>query len=604
MNKAIPTLYLVLLASLHNLFAQQNNTFDSLCHICNAAVTDADKVDALNNLASFCYSNKFIRQGDSILTEQLRIAQLAGDNDLILKTYFDNSIPNISSWTSVGDFNRATQFIEKGIEFAKSINNHDYIAIGYTRLAAISRKNGEPEKAVNNANLALAEFQNLNSDSIKAVIYIELADCYQAKKESVIASKNYTNAFDIALASKNYHQESLIYYRLSDLHSKLGDSLLASQYLLRSVAINKKYNYGEELIRDFIGLAKLTEDRYYANRVLSLSDSLHINKYKIWAKIILLAIYTTKDKDSDKAIQYLNSEPDLKEQYMQGGIANYHFELGEIYRWAEKPDSALFYFNAAEEGLLKNYGTGSTGKFYSEVAVCYEMKKDFEKAIYYYEKALANATKVADLASMIDIAGALSNLYAEKSEFKKALENKQLATSLKDSLLKLTKNSEVVLQKVEMEKREHDEQLKEQDIARQNKYNIQYILITLSICVLFILLLVTGMFNVPKAVIKIFNFLFFICLFEFIVLVLDNEVLHYATHGEPLKLWLIKIGLIGILATLQQGMEHRLVKFLESRKLMKARINFSFKKLWKKKKTPPKRTEPIIDPIEENSNLN
>jgi hypothetical protein len=97
-------------------------------------------------------------------------------------------------------------------------------------------------------------------------------------------------------------------------------------------------------------------------------------------------------------------------------------------------------------------------------------------------------------------------------------------------------------------------------------------------------MLVLGMFPISKLTIKVLGYFFFISLFEFIVLVLDNNVLHSITHGEPLTLWLIKIGLIGMLVPLQHFLEHTLIKFLESRKLLRARTNFSIKKWFQKRK--------------------
>jgi hypothetical protein len=109
--------------------------------------------------------------------------------------------------------------------------------------------------------------------------------------------------------------------------------------------------------------------------------------------------------------------------------------------------------------------------------------------------------------------------------------------------------------------------------------------ITIAIGVVFVLMLIIGMFPVSKLTIKILGYIFFISLFEFIVLVIDT-FLHRITHGEPLKIWLIKIVLIAMLVPLQHGLEHRLIKFLESRRLLKARTAFSFQKWWKKIKKP------------------
>ncbi len=73
------------------------------------------------------------------------------------------------------------QFLQKGIEYARATNKQDYLALGYLRMAYILRKKGEFDQALTNCISAISLLQNVTSDSIKAVIYIELEDTYMAR---------------------------------------------------------------------------------------------------------------------------------------------------------------------------------------------------------------------------------------------------------------------------------------------------------------------------------------------------------------------------------------------------------------------------------------
>ena len=569
-----------LIADANSCVAQNIKQVDSLCRICTISRTEPEKIDALNNLANYYYQNKFYKQADSVLIEQLHIAELSNNNDLILKTYFDNYITGISAWSVTEDFDKTSKFIEQGIDFAKSINDYDHIAIGYTRLACILRKRGSFEKAVENATTALMGFQNIKSDSVKALVYIELGDDYHSKGQSVQASKSYNNAFDIALKSKNHFLESDIYHRLANLYYDLGDLSEAKNNLLKSVGVNKKATNGEGLIHDYTELARVTDDTFYIKLALSLSDSLHIDSYKLRVKNILLAIYMTKLMDSRKALEYLNSQAELKETFMQGGIANYYFELGEIYRYANNPDSALYYFKLAEPDLFKTFDASNAKYIFSEMAFCYDSKNDKGNAIKYYEKTLTYCK--GDLLSIASISNSLSELFQQTGDFKKAFNYKMLATETQDSVTELSRNKDIALLEVARETRKHEEELLQEEQRLKNERNIQYMAITIAISIVFLCMLIIGMFAVSKLVIKILGYFFFISLFEFIVLLIDNNILENVTHGQPLKLWLIKIGLIGLLVPVQHFMETTLIKFLESRKLLEARNRFSVNKLWKK----------------------
>src|SRR5207344_2606187 len=88
-----------------------------------------------------------------------------------------------------------------------------------------------------------------------------------------------------------------------------------------------------------------------------------------------------------------------------------------------------------------------------------------------------------------------------------------------------------------------------------------------------------------KTTIRLLGYVAFISLFEFIIVLIDGFI-HRLAHGEPLKIWLIKIVLIALLVPFQHYLEHGLIKFLASRKLIAARNKFSIKKLWQNMKKP------------------
>ena len=90
------------------------------------------------------------------------------------------------------------------------------------------------------------------------------------------------------------------------------------------------------------------------------------------------------------------------------------------------------------------------------------------------------------------------------------------------------------------------------------------------------------------------NFVAFICLFEFIILLIDGW-LHDLTHGAPLYVWLAKILIIALLLPLHHTLEHVAIKFLNSKKLMRLRQLFSIKKLFHPSKGSVKKMEDNLE---------
>lgn len=566
-----------------------------MCVLCNSATSDSAKVIALGKLADYYYLYNLNRQGDSVLHEQFMVADLSNNSQLILLALFGNAITNVSLITTSEDFDKTIQFIEKGINYAKAQNKFDYIALGYTRLANVLRKRGQNDKSLDAANIAVQYLSNIISDSVKAIIYIELGNCYQATNQSVLASTNYNRAFDIALKIKSIPLQSDIYHCFSDMYSSLGNDDEAKEELEKSLALDKENKYGEGMVRDYFDLARISDEKFYIDKTIELADSFHLYKFKLKAKGLMLAYFQVIEKNSDKSLKYLETETDLKQWYLNTGNAPYYEAIGNIYYYSNKVDSALHYFKLAEYDFLKNYDEKRSRNIFWEIAQCYEALHEIPNAIAYYAKVLALSKKMNDAGAIAEISSSLSNLYGQQNDFKQAFVYSKLSIEYKDSLRNLSKGRDLALLDVDRETRKHQEELRQEQQRLKRKRDIQYMAITIAISIIFLCMLVIGMFPVSKLTIKMLGYFFFISLFEFIVLLIENVFLASATHGEPLKLWLIKIGLIAILVPVQHFLEHKLIKFLESRKLLEARTKFSFAGWWKKIKKPLPQSETELE---------
>lgn len=575
--------------------AQFKKQLDSLCIICNNVTGDSDKVVALGKLANLYYTYRFERQADSVLHEQLLLADLSDNDNLVLLALFGDAIMNISPSKNSDAFDKTILFIQKGISYAKSLNKYEYIAIGYCRMANVLRKREQYDNALKNAQQALSYLPNIKSDSIRAVIYIELGDTYRFKGDAVSAFTNYNSAFDIALKIKSIPLQSVIYHCFSEIYKGLGEKEAAKYELKKSLALDKEFGYSEGMVQDYYDLARLTDEKFYIEKVLELSSSLHLYKYNFSAKGMMLAYIEVVEKNSDKALRYLESEHDLKQSYLNTGIANYYRAKGNIYLYSGNADSALNYFKLAEYDYIKNFDQKQTKYLFIEIAECYRNLNDIPNAISYYTKSLELSRKMNDVSFIGSTSAILSSLYEQQGDYHEAFNYSKQSIKYKDSLRSLSKERDIALLGVEREKRKHEEELRQQVQQLNNKRNIQYMAISIAICIIFIGMLFIGMFPVSKMTIKIFGYFFFISLFEFIVLLIDNIFLSGATHNEPLKLWLIKIVLIALLVPLQHFLEHNLIKFLESRKLIEARRKFSLKKWWQNIKKPAPVTDAGIE---------
>jgi tetratricopeptide (TPR) repeat protein len=308
----------------------------------------------------------------------------------------------------------------------------------------------------------------------------------------------------------------------------------------------------------------------------------------------MFGYYTYVIASSDSTLKFLNDNPDLKQTYINIGMPFYQMNLGSVYHYANKPDSAVYYLQLAEPGFEKDFNEQNRRLLYEEIAQCYSILKKPQPAILYYEKALALKTQVNSPGQAAQYSFALSDLYEQLQDYKKAFYYSRQGAILKDSLQKMANQKDIALIEVNNEKKRHEKEL---ELIAQNKLikrNLQYMAITIFITVLFSLLIIIGMFPISKVTVKLLGYFAFISLFEFIVLLID-PFLHHLTDGQPLKIWIIKIFLIALLVPLQHYLEHGMIRFIESRK---KKHSFSLKKWWLHQKKP---TVATIDGIEKDS---
>ncbi|MEP6615890.1 MAG: hypothetical protein ABJA57_04895 [Ginsengibacter sp.] len=576
---------------------QFKKQLDSLCIICNNKTTDSEKVVALGKLADLYYTYQLNRQGDSVLHQQLILADLSDNNNLILLTLFGEAVTNISPLASAESFDKTVEFIQKGIDYAKSQNRYDYVAIGYSRMANLLSKRGQNDKALTNAQLAVNEIPNIKSDSIKSIVYIELGNSYEAKAEAISAYKNYINAFDIAFTIKSVPLQSVIYHCVAEMYHSLGKDELAKEELKKSLELNKENNYGEGLIRDYYDLARITDLKPFIYKAIEMSDSLRYYKYILQAKTLMFYYYMIVDTNkNNSALVYLDSQPDVKESILNLGIANYYRTRGQVFLYSQKPDSALHYFKLAENDLVSQFGEKLSRAIFREIAESYTMLNDVPNAIAYNLKVLTVSKKMNDAKEIAPVSAKLSKLYQQQGDYQQAFNYSIQASQYKDSLLKLSEASALALLGIDREKRNHDEVLRQEQLRLNNQMDVQYMAISIVISVVFLSLLIIGMFPVSKVTIRMLGYFFFISLFEFIVLVIDNTLLSKVVHNEPLKLWMVKIVLIAALVPFQHYLEHNLIRLLESRKLLNARAKFSVRKwFYTNKKPGPEGPIPSIE---------
>ena len=122
--------------------AQYCKQLDSLIVLQQRATTDSEKVISLGHLADYYYIHKLDSLAANTLHQQLLIAELSNNKNLMLTTLFCDTITNIGFSATSKEFDKTIEFIKIGINYAKAKNLYDFIALGYVRMSNILRRRG------------------------------------------------------------------------------------------------------------------------------------------------------------------------------------------------------------------------------------------------------------------------------------------------------------------------------------------------------------------------------------------------------------------------------------------------------------------------------
>jgi tetratricopeptide (TPR) repeat protein len=534
------------------------------------------RVAALGQLAEFYTVYRADRKADSVLEVQLSVAELSGDQSLITEALFGNSFNTLSSWSGTETFEKTLSLIQKGLDHAKSVGQKELEAVAYLRKANLYRKRKLYDQASQHVLLAFPVLDNSN-DSLKTELFLELGEILLAKGDIAAAYSNFNKAFDLAYSKKNTALLSSTYHHFSNLYTSLGNTELAKSNLLESVRLNTEKANAEGLLVDYINLFRMTANREFLDKASRIADSVKSVRYQLFAKRLAFHALSIKEKNPRAALAYLNQHPDLYQSFVYQGMLNYY--IGTAYQYGGLPDSALHYYIKAEPAMLTAYDPALQSGFLMEVGQCYAALNNHDKAIDYFEKTY-QLTK-ADSASATNafITEKLSDLYAKQNNYPQAFAYAQLHNHYNRQLNHAAAQREVALLAFEREKNKYERDQAEALAAEQRKREAQYVGMSLATVFLFLVLLVFGMFPVSKLVVRMLNFVAFICLFEFIILVIDGWLIEI-THHDPLQMWLAKIIIIGILLPLHHALEHVAIKFLTSQKLARFRQHISLKKIF------------------------
>jgi tetratricopeptide (TPR) repeat protein len=570
-------LYVALACLFTNILQAQNPAIvDSFKLKLARAKTPEEKVEHLANL-SMVMMNTNMDEADKYGQLVIQEAELSRKRPLMVKALLYNAQRYGILSANRTFLQKSIAYYSQALDLAKQNNLEKEKVESLLGLAISHSKVPDLDKSINYTTQAFAIASALKDDTLKIDSYNTFGDIYQHKKERLLALRNYLSALRIAEEVKNHNYLRSCYSNLSNFYADIkayDKAIDYAQMATDELLLSSQENIAYMRVVDLYGLGNLYVAKknfemsvYYFEKSIRLADSLHYEPLKMPGYNGLLNQYLEANQP-EKALAFFNNRTDLKKYIHNFGFDyNIDHAYGYIYMKLGKYDSAKYYFDKAQPGFETASSPFHKIVFYSRYGELYDKAGDVPQAIANYTKAKTIADAIGNLDWQKETAAQLDSMYAKAGDYKQSRLYANLYHTYKDSLQKLGEQKDLLQAELADEQQREERIRKETAAALERKHALQYTGISIAIAIIFVLLVAMGIFRVSETTIKIMGFFSFILLFEFITLIADTKI-HHWTHGEPLPILGIKIVLIAAMLPFHHWLEHKVVTYLASRRLI------------------------------------
>ena len=564
-------LMLILVLGTGKAAGQNNYLFDSLKKDLSLANTDEGKVKILCELADQYegVDNEISRQ---YAQQAIQIAEYGRDRKLILLAYLRNGHRCLRLPPVAENLEQALQSYKNAEKVARESGLDEWLAYSYSGLSAVYLAKNEYDKALNYNNLALSIANGKDNDSLKIDVDISTGNTYLTRGEKLLSFRSYLEALDVAELSKKDALLRLVYEKLENFYTQIGEYDKAIDYGMKALTIDKKINDRYKQLSDYTGIGQqfsLKKEIDLAlpmfDRAIALADTLRYDAYKRNIYLAITNMYFNA-KGVVEGMAYLRKHPEIIDILKRTGRESFlNVEYGYIYTQMHQLDSAYYFLKKAEPEIRQKATPDEQAQLAVSFGAFYKEKKDYQQAIAYYLQARQIAGEIKDLSIQKFCAKNLDTLYGLVGNYKTAYVYNTEYNLFRDSLKSLSSETDLLKLEVDNDTRRRERLAKEEEENTMRRHNIQYMGLTVGLGCLFILLVMAGLFVVHPGTIRALGFFSFIFLFEFIILIADKQIQQW-THEEPWKVLLIKICLAAILLPLHHWLEHKVIHYLTVRK--------------------------------------
>jgi hypothetical protein len=529
-----------------------------------------ERIQGLNLLAYYytqIVDNNIL--ADSLCKESVILAHLREDNNLICYTalvYSDLSLPS--------KFESADAYLNEAISIAELKKDNTLLSLLYLQKTKLYVAGGKNEKAREYIQRALNYIGN--NKLLKAYYYLTLGDLQLQLNEKINSFENYNNAI---YTSKDIEHDSLLiesylrmynFYLFNNNATKAKENLsLANHTILTS---QKRFLYDSLLLKSNLIEIYFRENKNelalkLADEVMEACDGFGYLLIKDRVFATIRKYYLGTNNPQEICDLYCKKYPQELIRLQRTDSAIYYRVLSLINENKQKKDSAFYYMKLAEAKTLESNNTASIANFYKREGQFYLRQQQENKALQSFQLYYNFALSSGHFPFIIESASILDSIYIAKGNISQAYHFTKIKQLYIDSNTTLLENDKLLEIELDNYSKLNELQIEKEELQTTRRSNVQVTIILFVILLSLITLVLLSNYKIPSSIVKGFGYITFVMVFEFIILMLDNKIHHWA-HGQPLKILVVKIVIIAFLLPLHHATEHKVVHFLLKNRLI------------------------------------
>lgn len=418
-------------------------------------------------------------------------------------------------------------------------------------------------------DVLLAVLSSAKTDDERQDILMELFDLYE--NFSVDSNMYYADkVLEIGKQTGNLLIEARALDEIGYVYYRMDNRQKCLEITLESLRMAEKTGNQRLIGIIYIGLGSVQDDEkaisYLKTSIRYLEKT---NGYKeLSIALNDITINYLRSHKPDSALIYAQWAYELSQQHNYKTYLGYTLgSLGSIQHELGNNGLAVEYYKLAVTDAIEQKSDPLLYNAYNSLAMFYQKQSNTD-SLFHYSQKIYSLAQTGPIRWMITPSRTFYELYKKQGKSDSALKYHEIYKAAQDSLYGAQKIQRMQAMSIEEDLRQKEIKLEKEKTNDERKRNIQYAAIVIGIITLLVFfLLLSRSIVVNEQLIKYFDVIGLLIVFEFINLVL-HPYLGNLTHHSPVLMLLI---MVCIAAILVPG-HHRLEKWITGRLVEKNKI--------------------------------